>query len=229
MVLLYGEGGGTKAVPKWRPKRLWQDEDAPPFDDTTEFVCEDVQLLPFRQGDAARAIVLTSARPADHDCHPCGPLLGAVGLTEIANGWRIDSVDPEIGPYGAHGLAPGGTIVQFGPEKFGVMLEPGYTAMGTTTSGLSLLAEQRNGGVAEILDVEETESDNSGDCGDEEGAHACWSFSSIWEFVQNPGREIWDFKVTTKGSRPGSEDGKTEEFSEGALYRFDGAKYVLVK
>jgi hypothetical protein len=225
--LVYGNGEGAKAVPGWRPKKLWQGIDGPGFDAGTQFVCKPGSLLPFREGEELRAFVLSSARTPDHDCEACSPLVGAVALTEVTGGWRIDAVDPEVGDWGIHGEAPDGKVVQLGPLKHGVMIESFSSQYGVSVTGISVLAETRNGGFAEILSLAEVSSENGGDCGEEAGDKLCWEYSSDWRLVQAEGRDLWDFQITKKGSRQDSAGSGVEEFSETLVYRFDGVKYVL--
>jgi len=227
--LVYGNGAGAKAVPLWRPKRLWQGIAGPGFDAGTQFLCKPVSLLPFREGDELRAFVLSSARTPDHDCQACSPLVGAVALTEVAGGWRIDAVDPEIGDWGIHGEAPDGEVVQLGPQKHGVKVESAFSQNGVSVTGLSLLAETRSGGFAEILSLAEASSDNGGDCGEEKGDKPCWEYSSDWRLVKAEGRDLWDFELTKKGTRQDSTGSGVEEFAETLLYRFDGVKYILLE
>lgn len=231
--LVYGNGEGAKAMARWRPKKLWKGPDDPVFDEATEFVCKPVKLLPFPQGDEARAFLVMSANTPQNDCHGCAAILGAAALTEVAGGWRIDAVDSEVQTIGSYGQVPdGGFPVQIGPQKPGILLTPGFTNQGQTTSGLVLFAEQRNGGFAEILSVPETDADNGGSCEGEEGdgtGEPCWEYSSTWQFVTEKGRELYDFELTRKGTRRASEGAGVEDFTEKVLYRFDGAKYTLVK
>lgn len=229
-VLLYGKGAPS-AAPKWRPSKVWQGKEGPGLDPAADWLCEARQLLPFGQEGVVRALVVTSARPPDWECMACGTAVGVAVLTEVADGWRLDNSDLEVGTYGRAGQAPEAIAVQVGPGRVGVVLEPAFTAGGNTTKGLVLVAERRGGGFAEILDIPETEADNGGDCDDEgeDDATPCWEFATSWGFVRSEGKDLWDLRTTTVGTRVKTGETKASPFSETKLYRWDGAKYAPVR
>ena len=229
-LFLYGGGKGPEGAAKWRPKRLWQGKDGPGFDEETVTEVKAGELLPFSQGGAVKAIVLAAVRPKDYDCRACEAMVGAVALTEVSDGWRVDAMEAEAGTWGQAGAPPAATAVQIGPERLGVMLEPGFTNQGNSASSLFLIAGQRDGGFSEIFSLPESDQSNEGSCDEDlEPPVPCWEYASTWSFVPSEGRDLWDLSVTTSGTREAKGGGKAQEFSETKLYRFDGSKYVAVQ
>lgn len=153
-------------------------------------------------------------------------------VTEGEGGWRIDAAEPELGTWGDKGELTGDSrLVQAEAGRRLLMLLPEAEVEGRRSTSVVLVAERRGGGFAEILEIPETEMDNGGDCDDEgeDDATPCWEFATSWGFVRSEGKDLWDLKTTTSGTRVKTGETKATPFSETKVYRWDGAKYAPVR
>jgi hypothetical protein len=221
---LYGNGDAA-AIPRWRPAKDF--EQGPNFEEASACRCEVGEPMAFTENGAERAYALTSAGLEGHDCHSCAPIVGAVALTRTPAGWRVDARDLEVGTIGAYGLAPGGALVAAG-SRHAVLMTPGYTNQGVTAQGLVLFMEAKEGGFAEVLSVGETDEENGGDCEEGSEEKPCWAWTSAWEFVPS-GKEVPDFRLTTKGTRNLFDGEGVKPFAETRTYVFDGKVYAAKK
>ena len=222
---LYGGGGGREGMSRWRPKRLWQ-VGGPAYDARTPFTFDDVALLAFAQGGSVRAFVVSTAVPAGHDCPRCAPIVGAVALTEVKEGWRVDAAEPELGTWGSKGGLPGSSrTVRVEKDRRLLMILPVVEADGTKETSLVLVAE-KEGTLVEVLRVEGVRFTNEGTCGDSWKA-PCHEWDFAWTMVHLEGQPAWDFELTRSGTRPDRATGKVEPFSDERTWKWSGTAYVL--
>ena len=126
---------------------------------------------------------------------------------------------------GSWGSAPEGKLIKIGPERYGVVFQPGYTGQGITSESAVVIAETTEN-VREVLVVDEYSADNGGTCG--EGLATCYSFSSKLEFVAGSNPEFYDARITTTGTKE-DKDGNVRRANAVKKYTFANGKYVSSK
>ncbi len=180
---------------------------------------------PFTQAGVARFFVITETVPAHYDCHACAPIIGAATFSKQGDAWQLDTLTKEVSTMGSWGSAPEGKLIKIGPERYGVVFQPGYTGQGITSESAVVIAETTEN-VREVLVVDEYGADNSGTCG--EGLATCYSFSSKLEFVAGSNPEFYDARVTMSGTKE-DKDGNVRRANSVKKYKFANGKYVLAK
>lgn len=219
---LYGGGTGSDGMARWRPRRLWQ-LGGPKFDAATAFLCADVNMLPFEQAGGVRAFLVAIARPTDYTHDGSAPVVGALALTEVAGGWRVDAFEPELGTWGDKGDLTGtARTVKIAPDRHALMLEPVVEANEKSVKSLILIAEQA-GKLIEVLRIDEAQVSFTGACG--EGKRPCWGWEGDWNTIAVAGRDVFAFEVTKSGTRWNETTQAQEDFSEKRTYDWNGTRY----
>ena len=166
-------------------------------------------------------LVVVAENPEGADSHGQAPALGAALFEKVSVGWALRVRKDDITEMGSYGRAPEGELVQLGPARWGVRYTPGFTNMGESVVGLSLLAPV-GGSIVELLSLGELEGDNSGGC--DEAEKNCYDYKSQVRFEPRRDAEWFDVVVTTAGSRL-SDEMTSEKFRETHRYRFTGSVY----
>jgi serine/threonine protein kinase len=180
---------------------------------------------PFTQAGVQRFFVITETVPVHYDCHACAPIIGGATFSKVGEAWQLDTVTKEVSTMGSWGSAPEGKLIKIGPERYGVVFQPGYTGQGITSESAVVIAETTDS-VRQVLVIDEYSADNGGTCG--EGLATCYSFSSKLEFVPGSNAEFYDARLTTTGTKE-DEAGNVRRANAVKKYTFTNGKYSLVK
>lgn len=224
---LFGNGGGRTAMALFRPKRLWQ-VGGPKFEDSTIFACSEVNLLPFEEGEGVRAYLIAQARPEGHNCASCAPIVGALAVTEVDRGWRVDTADPELGTWGEKGDLNGTAVaIKLGKSTHGLLLQPSSQTEKGTVGSFILFAEM-NGRFKEVIRLDESAVNNRGTCGEGGGKPACFGWETHYETSWVKGKKVPNLDLETSGTRLNPATLQPEEFSEKRSYSWNGSGYDLV-
>lgn len=183
---------------------------------------EGLYRYPLAAPDHLLAIV--AENPEGADGHGQAPGIAGALFEKVPGGWHLRARNPSITEMGSYGAAPEGTLVQLGPSRWGVRYEPGFTNMGESIVGLSLLAPVGES-IAEVLALGELESENSGGC--DEAEKNCYEFKSQVTFERGGNPDSFDVVVVTSGSRLNDEM-TVETFRETHRYTFSGSVYQEV-
>jgi serine/threonine protein kinase len=227
--LIYGSYDSQKKYSKWRITK--EDiESLPSADRSTGIQPGTVYAAAkfsksFTQAGLQRFFVITETVPAHYDCHACAPIIGGATFSKQGDAWQLDTLTKEVSTMGSWGSAPEGKLIKIGPERYGVVFQPGYTGQGITSESAVVIAET-TGDVREVLIVDEYSADNGGTCG--EGLATCYSFSSKLEFVAGSNSEFYDARVTTTGTKE-DKDGNVRRANSVKKYTFANGKYAPSK
>lgn len=227
--LIYGSYDSQKKYSKWKLTK--EDIQSLPSEDRSTGIQPGTVYTaanlakPFTQAGVPRFFIITETVPAHYDCHACAPIIGGATFSKQGDAWQLDTVTKEVSTMGSWGSAPEGKLIKIGPERYGVVFQPGYTGQGITSESAVVIAET-TGNVREVLTVDEYSADNSGTCG--EGLATCYSFSSKLEFVAGSNPEFYDARVTTTGTKE-DKDGNVRRANAVKKYTFTNGKYVLAK
>ena len=227
--LIYGSYDSQKKYSKWRITK--EDIQSLPSEDRSTGIQPGIVYTAanfsksFTQADIQRFFVITETVPAHYDCHACAPIVGGATFSKQGEAWQLDTLTKEVSTMGSWGSAPEGKLIKIGPERYGVVFQPGYTGQGVTSESAVVIAET-TGNVREVLTVEEYSADNGGTCG--EGLATCYSFSSKLEFVAGSNPEFYDARVTTTGTKE-DKDGNVRRVNSVKKYTFANGKYVPAK
>lgn len=162
-----------------------------------------------------------------HDCHACAPYLSLFEYEKVDTGWRLVTTNIAVCRAGQWGELPPLSAIVVAEDKFGVLLEDGYTAQGWTncTTSLYVRVGDRFKNVLKLLVSQ----------GDPDGR----SWSSLIK-VQDTKSGLFNLVIQRSGA------GSTEElvFMDSApewkadvadhsgrvrssdVFRFDGQRYV---
>jgi len=227
--LIYGSYDSQKKYSKWKVTK--EDIQSLPSEDRSTGIQPGTGYTaanfakPFTQAGVARFFVITETVPAHYDCHACAPIIGGATFSKQGDAWQLDTLTKEVSTMGSWGSAPEGKLIKIGPERYGVVFQPGYTGQGITSESAVVIAETTEN-VREVLVVDEYGADNSGTCG--EGLAPCYSFSSKLEFVAGSNPEFYDARVTTTGTKE-DKDGNVRRANAVKKYTFANGKYMLAK
>lgn len=166
-------------------------------------------------------LALVAENPEGFDSHGQAPTLAGDLFERVAGGWKLAVRTSAITEIGSYGEAPEGTLVQLGPHRWGVRFDPGFTNMGVTAQGLSLVAPV-DAAIVEVLALGELASENSGDC--DEAEKNCYSFESEVRFVPGSNPEWLDVEVRSHGTRLNNEM-TAEPFDETQRFGFVDGRY----
>ncbi|QQR74627.1 MAG: hypothetical protein IPJ17_03275 [Holophagales bacterium] len=166
-------------------------------------------------------LAIVAENPEGADSHGQSPGIAGALFEKVPGGWHLRARNPSITEMGSYGAAPEGTLVQLGPSRWGVRYEPGFTNMGESTVGLTLLAPVGES-IVEVLALGELESENSGGC--DEAEKNCYEFKSQVTFERGGNPDWFDVVVVTSGSRLNDEM-TVETFRETHRYTFSGSVY----
>lgn len=169
-------------------------------------------------------LAIVAENPEGADSHGQAPVIAGALFEKVPGGWHLRTRNPSITEMGSYGAAPEGTLVQLGPSRWGVRYDPGFTNMGETIVGLSLLAPVGES-LVEVLALGELEGDNSGGC--DEAEKNCYELKSQVTFERGGNPDWFDVVVVTAGSRLNNEM-TVEEFRETHRYAFSGSVYQEV-
>jgi len=227
--LIYGSYDSQKKYSKWKLTK--EDIQSLPSEDRSTGIQPGTVYTaanfakPFTQAGVARFFVITETVPAHYDCHACAPIIGGATFSKQGDAWQLDTLTKEVSTMGSWGSAPEGKLIKIGPERYGVVFQPGYTGQGITSESAVVVAET-TGNVRVVLVVDEYGADNSGTCG--EGLATCYSFSSKLEFVAGSNPEFYDARVTTTGTKE-DKDGNVRRANALKKYTFAKGEYMLAK
>ena len=227
--LIYGTYDSQKKYSKWKLTK--EDIQALPSEDRSTGIQPGTVYTAanfaksFTQAGVPRFFVITETVPARYDCHACAPIIGGATFSKQGDAWQLDTVTKEVSTMGSWGSAPEGKLIKIGPERYGVVFQPGYTGQGITSESAVVIAET-TGNVREVLVVDEYSADNGGTCG--EGLATCYSFSSKLEFVAGSNAEFYDARITTTGTKE-DKDGNVRRANSVKKYTFANGKYVSSK
>jgi hypothetical protein len=227
--LIYGSYDSQKKYAKWKLtkediQRLPSEDRSTGISPGTVYTAANFAKS-FTQGGVQRFFVITETVPAHYDCHACAPIIGGATFSKQGDAWQLDTETKEVSTMGSWGSAPEGKLTKIGPERYGVIFQPGYTGQGITSEAVVVIAETTEN-LRQVLIVDEYGADNSGTCG--EGLATCYSFSSKLEFVAGSNPEFYDARVTTTGTKE-DKDGNVRRANAVKKYTFANGKYVLAK
>jgi serine/threonine protein kinase len=227
--LIYGSYDSQKKYSKWKITR--EDIQSLPSEDRSTGIQPGTVYTAanfaksFTQAGVPRFFVITETVPAHYDCHACAPIIGGATFSKQGDAWQLDTVTKEVSTMGSWGSAPEGKLIKIGPERYGVVFQPGYTGQGITSESAVVIAETTEN-VREVLVVDQYSADNGGTCG--EGLATCYSFSSKLEFVAGSNPEFYDARVTTTGTKE-DKDGNVRRANAVRKFTFANGKYVPAK
>jgi serine/threonine protein kinase len=182
-------------------------------------------LKSYTQGGRQRYLLITETVPAKYDCHACAPIIGGAVFSQVGDNWQLETDTKIISTMGSWGGAPEGKLVKIGPDRYGVLYQPGYTGQGITSEIAVMIAETADK-LAEVLDVKDYSGDNGGTCG--EGLATCYSFTSKLEFIPGANADYYDAKITTTGTKE-DDNGVIRSANAVKKYTFADGKYSLAK
>ncbi len=117
----------------------------------------------YQQGKDTKHIVFTQTQLADgsNDCHPCGPLLGAVTFVRVGDKWRIESDNRYLEIMGVYGAPPDLSWVNLGKNMHGILAKITDMHQGVISGymGIYILKDIGWNQILESLDESETISD----------------------------------------------------------------------
>ncbi len=214
MKLVFGNYDDEEEVSAWKPSAA--DITQLKIDSGAKDVFSSILLAkPMHEGNFDKYILLTGTVPKDYTCHACPATISGFLFSKTGGGWQLDAEQKFIARLGEYGEGPATELVRIGPDKYGVLFRPLYT--GTYQEEGMILFEVTDSGLTEALSLPAT----SGQGGDNKP----YKYSSKLNFVQGKNSSYYDIKISTTGSRKGS-DGKVTSVDETKTYIFNGKKYV---
>jgi len=129
--LIYGSYDSQKKYSKWKITK--EDIQSLPSQDRSTGIQPGIVYTavnfakPFTQAGVARFFVITETVPAHYDCHACAPIIGGATFSKQGDAWQLDTLTKEVSTMGSWGSAPEGKLIKIGPERYGVVFQPGYT------------------------------------------------------------------------------------------------------
>jgi C1A family cysteine protease len=118
----------------------------------------------FRQSGIDKVMVLTELMDIpSKQCRACAPVIGGAVLAESKGGLVFESSIPYLARYGNWGTAPATSVVEIGPDSFGVMLETSNLSQGQISRYYKLLLLDLHGGKMLASLGESEDYDNDGD------------------------------------------------------------------
>ncbi|PXX40364.1 hypothetical protein [Undibacterium pigrum] len=147
--------------------------------------------------------------------HATGAMISVYIFAYNGKQWVFEKGKKEVVESGAHGEAPGGSLIRLGQDKYGLLFAGGDVHQGFTNDYAFIISLSEPKPV-KLLDLSMGES-NSGTCTDvveeQEGMmQACWESVSKLSFLQNGTDEYYALKLSTTSNKPA-----------------DGSKQVLEK
>ena len=117
----------------------------------------------YQEGNNTKHIVFTQTQLADgsNDCHPCGPLLGAITFVRVGDKWRIESDNRYLDVMGVYGAPPELSWINLGKNTYAISLKMTDMHQGVISAYIGIYTLKDNGWnqILESLDESETISD----------------------------------------------------------------------
>ena len=138
--------------------------------------------------------------------HATGAMISVYIFAYNGKQWIFEKGKKEVVESGAHGEAPGGSLIRLGKDKYGLLFNGGDVHQGYTNDYAFIISLSGPKPV-KVLNLSMGES-NSGTCSDvveeQEGmTHACWESVSKLSFLQNGSDEYYTLKLSTASNKPG--------------------------
>jgi len=166
-------------------------------------------------------VVTTYITPADYDCHSCAPLIKCYEWLHDSSNVSLEK-EYSLGLYGSWGKPASVRIKPIGKKEWAYFIEDGYTNMGITSFKKSIIKEM-NGKATMLLELEESDIDNSGDCDDKE--KPCYTYRSAISLDTTVNTPVYDILIHKKGTIL-TNDNQVQSIDSLIRYRFDGNRYV---
>lgn len=174
------------------------------------------------EGNKQKFIILTGAKPEDHNCHACGVLVGVAIFEESASGWKVDLAQRSIGRYFSYGDTKEPKIERIGSEHHAITFEWGDGGQGYYAGRFFILTAidhsfRKVGQIESHLNIPGFPP-----------IFEYYYFRGKYKIITRPNSEYFDIKVIHLGSK-GSGEGRTRvsmPFSKIVWYRFVNNKYV---
>ncbi|MFZ6746566.1 hypothetical protein ACO0LC_25310 [Undibacterium sp. JH2W] len=143
--------------------------------------------------------------------HATSAMISVYVFTYDGKQWVFEKGKKEVTAAGAHGEAPGGSLIRLGQDKYGLLFEGGDVHQGYTND-YAFIISLSDVKLLKVLDLSMGES-NSGTCTDvveeQEGMmQACWESASKLSFLQNGTDEYFTLKLSTTSNKPDEDSGK---------------------
>jgi len=117
----------------------------------------------YQQGNDTKHIVFTQTQLTDgsNDCHPCGPLLGAIIFVRVGDKWRIESDNRYLDVMGVYGAPPELNWVNLGKNIHAISAKITDMHQGVISAYMGIYTLKEGGWeqILESLDESETISD----------------------------------------------------------------------
>lgn len=159
-----------------------------------------------------------------YDCHACLPIISTVVFVKNKRIWEIESQNLFLMQEGEYAASPIASLIQIGPDKYGITLEYEHRYGEFLAKILYLIVPYKK---SVVNALEETiYYDNFNNCG---WGPQCATFSSSFNFSKVPGYEFFPLKVKRFGTRDDEQQNyRAVPVDEESTYQFSEGKYIQI-
>lgn len=207
---------------------LWKDIEVPDRPELSNFrgISNGTVAMAFdglyRQSGVDKHFVITLTKPVDesYDCHACLPLLSAAVFSQKGVNWQVETEARYLMLGAGFGEKPRCQVIQFGRDKFGVLMHYNDLAQEFEAEHIILVASEGNT-IRPILML--TTREDSGDALCQQAPpndEGCAHYSVEYRFVPRSNADYFELATTKTTKLQGGDVISTEVFS------FVDGKYV---
>lgn len=219
--LLYGPYDEATGAANWTSVHPPDNQQFSGFRNTATALVRVAFQEQFTESGVEKIALLTYAVPAgvtDYECHACVPMLGAATFAQDGSRWKLEASERYLAMGDGFGKPSEAQIVQIGPDRFGLRINPRYGAMGE--EGASQIFFAAIGNRMTPVFKQLILDDNCA-----AGLPECSHAESAVSFVPGANPSYYDIKVVSSKSHT-TASGTEKTGPETKLYSFESDKYV---
>lgn len=184
----------------------------------------------FVQQQQEYSVLLVKTLPAVETCRACRPVLGGALFTKIEAGWQLTAHSIYLAQLG---LMDGGSqteqarLIRLGPARYGVRVHWQHVQARLVEEGDVLVAADTV--ALQTLLTLDTGAGNQERCDPAKGINHtadCWAYHTKLDVVPGVGRDYFDLRAVTTGSRPNA-TGQVVRVHQTQHYRYSNGAYRL--
>lgn len=195
------------------------------YNEETVFKTTLLGIYPFEKNSHKKYFVVTQTNHENIDCHSCGALVGVAVFSKNQEDWVEEEKLQYIDVLGSWGQAPQPDVVKLGKNEYGLTFYTNFLNQGINSTSLTIVAKDGDK-FKEVLNVEATDEDNLGGCGDE--MIKCYAYESKVNYTVGAGEKFAPIIIKTSGNKLNKKR-EPEAFKETSKYVFSEGKYIKQK